>query len=217
MRRRKDGVTDPMAMSRERGEPPKLVVPRAQAARELVVQLEKGQSLPDVSINENSEAHRWYKYTAELLRQTFTSDEITNEFTGRGTLIGGDINTGSYLNKLRSIIDRLGLYAEGPSRQGDSDFASRIASLDRVLNRFHLVARQLRQRYGGRPTLDVADEYDAQNLLHSLLTLYFDDIRAEEWTPSYAGSSSRMDFLLKRADCRRSQEDAPWPLGEGVG
>jgi hypothetical protein len=27
--------------------------------------------------------------------------------------------------------------------------------------------------------------------------LYFDDIRPEEWTPSYAGRSSRMDFLLK--------------------
>lgn len=25
----------------------------------------------------------------------------------------------------------------------------------------------------------------------------FDDVRPEEWTPSYAGSSSRMDFLLK--------------------
>ena len=33
--------------------------------------------------------------------------------------------------------------------------------------------------------------------IHSLLSLYFDDIRPEEWTPSYAGSSSRMDFLLK--------------------
>lgn len=26
----------------------------------------------------------------------------------------------------------------------------------------------------------------------------FDDVRAEEWTPSYAGSASRMDFLLKQ-------------------
>ena len=28
--------------------------------------------------------------------------------------------------------------------------------------------------------------------------LHFDDIRPEEWTPSYAGSSARMDFLLKK-------------------
>jgi len=47
-------------------------------------------------------------------------------------------------------------------------------------------------------TLSVEDEYDVQDLLHALLTLYFDDIRPEEWTPSYAGGSSRMDFLLKK-------------------
>src|SRR5205807_9635180 len=34
-------------------------------------------------------------------------------------------------------------------------------------------------------------------LLHSLLRLHFDDVRTEEWTPSYAGGSGRMDFLLK--------------------
>ena len=34
-------------------------------------------------------------------------------------------------------------------------------------------------------------------LFHALLLLYFDDIRAEEWTSSYAGKSARMDFLLK--------------------
>lgn len=45
--------------------------------------------------------------------------------------------------------------------------------------------------------LDVQDEYDVQDFLHALLYLYFDDIRPEEWTPSYAGASARMDFLLK--------------------
>lgn len=46
--------------------------------------------------------------------------------------------------------------------------------------------------------MDVTDEYDVQDLLHSLLWLYFDDIRAEEWTPSYAGGCSRQDFLIKK-------------------
>ncbi len=41
------------------------------------------------------------------------------------------------------------------------------------------------------------DEYDVQDLLHALLTLEHDDVRSEEWTPSYAGGSSRTDFLLK--------------------
>lgn len=33
--------------------------------------------------------------------------------------------------------------------------------------------------------------------MHSLLHIHFDDIRPEEWTPSYAGGGSRVDFLLK--------------------
>ena len=70
-------------------------------------------------------------------------------------------------------------------------------TLDRILWRFHKVVRQLRVRHGGREILDINDEYDVQDLLHALLQLYFDDIRDEEWTPSYARSAARVDFLLK--------------------
>lgn len=68
--------------------------------------------------------------------------------------------------------------------------------ITRLADRLHGVVRQLRQRREGRPTLDVSDEYDLQDLFHALLTLYFDDIRKEEWAPTYAGAASRMDFLL---------------------
>lgn len=76
------------------------------------------------------------------------------------------------------------------------DTKFKFQAINLIINRFHLVTRQLRNRYKERPTLDVNDEYDVQDLFHSLLTIYFDDIRPEEWTPSYAGSSSRVDFLL---------------------
>ena len=58
------------------------------------------------------------------------------------------------------------------------------------------VIRQLTQRHDDRTTLDAQDEYDVQDLLHALLRIDFDDIRPEEWTPSYAGSAARMDFFL---------------------
>ena len=66
-----------------------------------------------------------------------------------------------------------------------------------MVRRFHIVARQLTRRHANRETLEIRDEYDVQDLLHALLRLRFDDVRPEEWTPSYAGGSSRMDFLLK--------------------
>lgn len=72
----------------------------------------------------------------------------------------------------------------------------RIEALFRLGERFHLVAKQLRARREDRPTLDVTDEYDVQDLFHALLRIPFEDVRPEEWTPSYAGGASRMDFLL---------------------
>jgi hypothetical protein len=73
-----------------------------------------------------------------------------------------------------------------------------VCVIENICRRFHLVAKKMQERHEGRPTLEIEDEYDVQDLLHALMTLYFDDIRPEEWTPSYAGGSSRMDFLLKQ-------------------
>jgi hypothetical protein len=67
-----------------------------------------------------------------------------------------------------------------------------------LCRRFPLVARQLQQRHSNRPTLTIDDEYDVQDLFRALLKIDFDDVRAEEWTPSYAGKAARIDFLLKR-------------------
>lgn len=65
-----------------------------------------------------------------------------------------------------------------------------------LFKRLPLVIKQLRKRHDDKHTLDVCDEYDLQDLLHALLKIYFDDIRTEEYSPSYAGTSPRMDFLL---------------------
>jgi len=60
------------------------------------------------------------------------------------------------------------------------------------------VANQLKRRRKEKTPYRIEDEYDAQNLLHALLRLDFDDIRNEEWTPSYAGGASRIDLVLKK-------------------
>ncbi|MDE8741218.1 hypothetical protein PZA20_05220 [Pectobacterium polaris] len=66
-----------------------------------------------------------------------------------------------------------------------------------ICHQFHKVARQLQQRHDDRQTIEINDEYDVQDLFHALLKIHFDDVRPEEYTPSYAGSSTRVDFLLK--------------------
>ena len=72
-----------------------------------------------------------------------------------------------------------------------------LEDLENIFNKFTKVVRQLNTRHDDRDTLTISDEYDVQDLLHALLLLHFDDVRAEEWTPSYAGGCERMDFLLK--------------------
>jgi len=54
----------------------------------------------------------------------------------------------------------------------------------------------LTHRRRGATALTFQSEYDIQDLLHALLRPWVADIRPEEFTPSYAGSSTRMDFLL---------------------
>jgi hypothetical protein len=54
----------------------------------------------------------------------------------------------------------------------------------------------LTHRRKGAQSLSFSSEYDVQDLLHALLRPWVADIRPEEFTPSYAGSSTRMDFLL---------------------
>lgn len=70
-------------------------------------------------------------------------------------------------------------------------------AITKICTRFHYVAKLLTARKRDRTPFTIQDEYDAQDLFHALLKIDFDDIRPEEWSPSYAGGSSRMDFLLK--------------------
>jgi hypothetical protein len=67
-----------------------------------------------------------------------------------------------------------------------------------LCRRFPLFAKQVQVRREKRKTITFTDEYDVQDAMHALLRLFFDDVRAEEVAPSYAGNSSRIDFLLKR-------------------
>ncbi len=79
--------------------------------------------------------------------------------------------------------------------KGDSQ-QDTVTTLERIARRLPEVIHQLGQRYSNRNTLTVTDEYDLQDLIHALLYLFFEDIRPEEGTPSLAGVSARMDFLL---------------------
>jgi hypothetical protein len=107
-------------------------------------------------------------------------------------------------SKAKIIAQLLVLLAEGAIRTAGSAgtvaFAeTRLDAVSLALalgERMLLVERSLRVRPRGRTPLEFADEYDDQYLFRALLAQFFDDIRDEEYTPSYAGQNSRIDFLL---------------------
>ena len=53
----------------------------------------------------------------------------------------------------------------------------------------------LKYRRKDLPVVEFDNEYDVQSLFHTLLRPWIKDIRVEEYTPSYAGTSTRIDFL----------------------
>ncbi|HDM8193637.1 TPA: hypothetical protein P0E30_005102 [Vibrio harveyi] len=123
-------------------------------------------------------------YSSSNPYYTEFSDKVQQAYTG-------SIQTG--LGVLQAVRDEI----ESGDIETAPDVVNPIRVIENICDRFHLVVKQLRNRYNDRDTLDIQDEYDVQDLFHSLLHLEFDDIRPEESVPSNAGKSTRVDFLLK--------------------
>jgi REase_DpnII-MboI len=92
---------------------------------------------------------------------------------------------------LRQVEIKLNFTPDSENSDVADDF------LNNVFENFHSFYRQLMNRHANRTSIEIKDEYDVQDLFHAILKLKFNDIREEEYTPSYAGSSTRVDFLLK--------------------
>jgi hypothetical protein len=96
----------------------------------------------------------------------------------------------------KRLIRQLELKFSGTNDE-EIEIPSETNFVYRLIEQFHVVVNQLRNRHDGRNTIQITDEYDIQDLLQGLLKIEYEDVRAEEYTPSYAGSSTKVDFLLK--------------------
>lgn len=85
---------------------------------------------------------------------------------------------------------------EDSSMNSSQSETTTLDILRRMCARFHLVARQLRLRKEYRPTLEITDEQDLQDLFYALLRLQFDEVGTEEWAPVYADGANRTSYLL---------------------
>lgn len=181
--------------------------------RQVTTSSELGQLRNDFSF--------WHDFNKELLQRAFnkTTNQYFKDYTSSPSFyissIGGyerppslqeTINkeradVSKYLTRLQKIKEKLILIDELPglpTQEPESDTqADGIKFLEKLFLRFHKVAQSLRHRHKDRETLIIKDEYDVQDLLRGLLVIHFDDIREEDYSPSYAGGNSRVDFVLK--------------------
>lgn len=191
------------------------MLPKAQALDQLTRQLAEMKSLEHAQAS-SPEFMKWVRDTGVAIERIFGEDGRQIKEFHRIDYKANIIRVTWPVARNYDVEDREA-YGEGLSRakgllesliQEIKDFgADKLEStaepqpmnvLVSLCDKFHLVARQLRSRHQDRPTLNIDDEYDVQDLVHALLVPHFDDIRPEEWTPSCAGASARMDFLLKK-------------------
>jgi len=71
-----------------------------------------------------------------------------------------------------------------------------LDEVEDTLRRFPNFVKAVSRRHADRAGFLLLDEYDVQDVLRGLLSFTGEAFREEEWTPSYAGASSRIDFVL---------------------
>lgn len=138
---------------------------------------------------------KFYSWRAQTLNYLENEIGIKNQYYitfYNEVNLNRESNTKSGIEILKTMVNDLeNIHINGEKLEDVDEI------LIRLFNKFHKCVRELRNRYDNRQIIDIQDEYDVQDFLRVLLNLYFDDIRPEEYTPSYAGSSARVDFLLK--------------------
>ena len=141
-----------------------------------------------ISIVSGDEYAEWLTYSERLLRQQFPEDPQTIEFSEIARVANG--NSTSHLDRLIGILKA---FADIPPTAPSESIE---VILEKICTNFHRCARSILNRHGNRTTLEIIDEYDVQDLLQGVLRLFIDDVRPEDYVPSYAGGNSRTDFYL---------------------
>lgn len=154
----------------------------------------------DIDI-ENEELASWRRRCKKFVKKAYDEYEAKrfDQITFSPLLLSEMTTADDYIQACREGLKVAVTYLEGYLMDYDNNVDyDCINELERIFTRFRKVVVQLSRRHDGRETLRINDEYDVQDLLRSILALYYDDVRSEEWTPSYAGTSLRIDFFIPK-------------------
>jgi hypothetical protein len=74
-----------------------------------------------------------------------------------------------------------------------------LAQVGQIAASLPTAVKSLTERGDGRLSFEINSERDLQDVFFFALRTSFDDVRREEWTPSSAGGSKRVDLLVPEA------------------
>jgi len=180
-------------------------IQKEKALKQLQEQLCRLDELKKLLYN-NNQFRSWQIETEHIVKSIFGEDSPNYETIRNmnhpshpaiAAIGNGKDFQASYLRKLDNYSHEIQGQMKEIELLEDKTVTDNQQLLVDILKHFHRFALQLRYRHNNRPTIKIKDEYDVQDILHALLELHFSDVREEEYTPSYAGGASRMDFLLK--------------------
>jgi len=194
----------------------KLLINQGISIKEGIKKVRNLSEFSDGSIDNDEQKYERWKESVEMFLSKNINTEIADKFhhvharwpsnDWHENICGELTAKNSFLISLKDNIEKTpevweDILPKNKTNKKTSNQSEVKTSKDivrKICLRFHIVAKQLSdRRHENRDTIIIKDEYDVQDLLHALLKIFFDDIRPEECTPSYAGKSSRMDFLIK--------------------
>ena len=128
----------------------------------------------------------WKMKTLTWLKSTIgTEDELYLEFDKHAQ--------NNYKHEIENAVSTLKIIIETLERNHlpkNNTYNQEI--IETILNKFHRVVVELKEL-----NLEIHTEEDVKKLLKALLSVYYEDIKPEEYVESYAGIASRIDLYIK--------------------
>ena len=134
------------------------------------------------------EYDNWLSLAVRFLENNYPNDKDTIRFS--------EIAEKAYSDSEHSfnvLIAILNAFDKIPVKPLKKEIQVILHDIFMNFNKFEI---SIKRRYGKRPSIEIADEHDLQDALYAILKLFVNDIRKEEYVPSYAGGKSRVDFFL---------------------
>jgi hypothetical protein len=120
-----------------------------------------------------------------------TGDEAAKQMFSRWQYTFNDAFRGPLLAQKKILLDAVARYGTS------GDTLNALGLLERVFRNLPFAIATLGHPVRDRPGITVDDEYDLQRIVHAVLQLHFQDVREEDFNPTYAGSGTRIDFVLR--------------------